>query len=159
MKIRIDKEFGGEAAKLAAFLCKLVPDRIDEITEIMKKFNDYGLCFEVNPLKSDRKRSQENYYRKWVAGFAKHCGLTREEMHEEILMITFGEEVVDTLFGPKRRSLKRSQETSKETYADLIDTLIRTSAEMGYDVPASMAYKNALQLAQEKWGIAHNEKV
>ena len=157
MKIRIDKEQGREAAKLAAFLCRFVPERIPDITEIMKAFNDRGLYLEIDPLKSHRSRSQENYYRKWVAGFGKYCGLTKEEMHEEILMLTFGEETVQTPFGDKRRPLKRSGGTSKETYSDLIDSLIRKAAEMGYQVPISSAYKNALHLAQERWGMNNKD--
>jgi hypothetical protein len=159
MKIRVDKEMGKEAAVLAAFLCKFVPCRIAEVTEVMKAFNDKGLIVEVKVLKSDRSRAQENYYRKWCDGFAKYCGLTSAEMHDEMLMLVFGEETVDTKFGPKRRPLKRSGETSKDTYSDLIDTLIRKGAEMGYEVPLSTAYKNALHLAQEQWGMIDKEKL
>ena len=159
MKIRVDKERGREAAKLAAFLCRFAPERIAEITEIMKAFNDRGLYLEVKALKSDRSRAQENYYRKWCAEFAKHCGLTAAEMHEEMLMLVFGEETVDTRFGPKRRPIKRSGETSKQTYSDLIDNLIRKSAEMGYEVPISTAYQNALHLAQEQWGMIDKKKL
>jgi hypothetical protein len=159
MKIRVDKEMGKEAANLAAFLCKFAPERIAEVTEVMKAFNDRGLIIEVKALKSDRSRSQENYYRKWCSEFAKYCGLTSAEMHEEMLMLTFGEETVDTMFGPKRRPIKRSGGTSKQKYSDLIDNLIRKSAEMGYAVPISTAYQNALHLAQEQWGMIDKEKL
>lgn len=159
MKIRVDKERGGEAAVLAAFLCKFVPWRISEVTEVMKAFNDRGLIVEVEALKSDRSRSQENYYRKWCSEFAKYCGLTSAEMHEEMLMLTFGEETVETKFGPKRRPLKRSGETSKQTYSDLIDSLVLKGAEMGYEIPSSDASRNALDLAQEKWGMIDKEKI
>jgi len=157
MKILIDKDRGEKAAELAAFLCRLTPDRIKEITELMKSFNDKGLLINIEILKSDRSRPQENYYRKWCSEFAKYCGLTPDEMHEEMLMLTFGEETIDTMFGPKRRPIKRSGETSKQTYSDLIDNLIRKSAEMGYEIPIHIAYKNALHLAQEKWGMTEDE--
>ena len=147
MKIRVDKEMGKEAAKLAAFLCKFAPERIAEVTKVMKLFNDRGLFIEVKALRSDRSRAQENYYRKWCAGFAKYCGLTSSEMHEEMLMLTFGEETIDTQFGPKRRPIKRSGKTTKKKYSDLIDTLILKSTEMGYEVPLSTECKNALHLA------------
>jgi len=159
MKIIIDKERGVEAAKLAAFLCRFIPERIGEITQLMKLFNDKGILVIIEALKSDRSRAQENYYRKWCADFGKWAGLTASEMHEEMLMLTFGEETVDTMFGPKRRPIKRSGETSKQTYSDLIDNLIRKSAEMGYEVPISTAYQNALHLAQEQWGMIDKEKL
>ena len=159
MKIRVDKEMGKEAANLAAFLCKFAPERIAEVTKVMKAFNDRGLCMEVKALKSDRSRSQENYYRKWCDGFAKYCGLTSAEMHDEMLMLVFGEETVDTKFGPKRRPLKRSGETSKDTYSDLIDTLILKSTEMGYEVPLSTEFKNALHLAYYQPGMIDKKKL
>ena len=53
MKIRVDKERGKEAAKLAAFLCRFAPERIAEVTKVMKAFNDKGLCIEVKPLRKN----------------------------------------------------------------------------------------------------------
>jgi hypothetical protein len=43
--------------------------------------------------------------------------------------------VVETRFGEVRRPRKRSNGTNKITYSELIDCLVRTAADMGFDVP------------------------
>ena len=93
------------------------------------------MTIELKPQKTNRSRPQENYYRKWSREFGKHVGLTPNEMHEEILCIHFGSEDVDTHFGVKRRPMQRSGQSDREEYKDLIETLIRVSAEMDYTIP------------------------
>jgi hypothetical protein len=56
-------------------------------------------------------------------------------MHEEILCQCYGSEEIDTRFGVKRRPVKRSGDATRADYSDLIETLCRVAAEMGYDVP------------------------
>ena len=56
-------------------------------------------------------------------------------MHEEMLFKTFGSEQVETKMGIRRRPNKRSSGTNTSTYADLIDALVRVSANMGFEVP------------------------
>jgi hypothetical protein len=41
------------------------------------------------------------------------------------------------MFGMKRRPLKRSGDTKKDTYGELIETLIRVAADMDFHVPPS----------------------
>jgi hypothetical protein len=93
-----------------------------------------GMTIEVKP-QSARSRPQENYYRKWVREFGKHCGLTPSEMHDEILCIHFGIEETETPFGIKRRPAKRSKNSTRDEYTELVNTLIRVAAEMQFDIP------------------------
>ena len=95
----------------------------------------HGMTLEINPLKTQRSRPQENYYRKWCGGFAKFCGLTPDEMHEEMLCQCYGSEEIKTKFGYRRRPVKRSADASRADYSELIETLCRVAAEMGYDIP------------------------
>ena len=46
-----------------------------------------------------RSRPQEGYYRKWCRAFAEFCGMTPDEMHNEMLYRTFGTIEVETRFG------------------------------------------------------------
>ena len=128
-------------------------EQVASLIDFLKKGEEAKLQIAGWHKTSQSGKDYINYYRKWCAGFAKYCGLTPEEMHEEILMITFGEKIVETKLGQKRRPLNRSQGTSKQTYSDLIDNLIRKAAEMGYEVPISKVYQNPLQAAKEKWGM------
>ena len=56
-------------------------------------------------------------------------------MHEEILCLHFGSEDAETPFGIKRRPLQRSNTSNREEYTELIETLIRVSAEMDFNIP------------------------
>ena len=117
-------------------LSGIYPDLSERISKLVDHA-DLGLEIEVHKKKPHRSRPQENYYRKWEREFAKFCGTTQDEMHEEILCQAFGSESVETKFGIKRRPLKRSSKTSLKEYAQLIETLIVVSAEMGFAVPPS----------------------
>ena len=85
--------------------------------------------------KVSRTRPQEGYYRKWCREFAEFCGMTPDEMHNEMLYQAFGTIEVETKFGWRKRPNKRSRTTTKEEFSTLIDTLIRTAAEMGFAIP------------------------
>ena len=62
-------------------------------------------------------------------------GLTPDEMHNELLCQCYGSEEVDTKFGIVRRPVKRSNDATRGDYSELIETLCRVAAEMGFDVP------------------------
>ena len=114
-------------------LASFFPSRAGEITSLTAEMS-VGATLELSPLKTNRTRPQENYYRVWSREFAKHVGLTPDEMHDEILCIHFGSEEIDTPFGMKRRPLQRSSVSSKTEYMELIDTIIRIATEMGFDI-------------------------
>jgi hypothetical protein len=63
--------------------------------------------------------------------------MTPDEMHEEMLCMTFGSVEVETKFGMRRRPVTRSGETNTATYSRLIDNLINTAADMDFRVPPS----------------------
>lgn len=119
--------------KLLFFLSENFPARSDELRELTVDMSR-GMTIEVKP-QSARSRPQENYYRKWVREFGKHCGLTPSEMHDEILCIHFGIEETETPFGIKRRPAKRSKNSTRDEYTELVNTLIRVAAEMQFDIP------------------------
>ena len=135
MKLFLNKSHDeSQLGKLLFFLRDLFPSRIEEIIRLAADMS-YGMTIELKPQKTNRSRPQENYYRKWSREFGKHVGLTPNEMHEEILCIHFGSEDIDTPFGVKRRPMQRSGQSDREEYKDLIETLIRVSAEMDYTIP------------------------
>ena len=111
------------------------PDGYIKLTSMWNTMGDEGLMLTIKPPMRFKTRSQENYYRKWCGQFAKHCGLTPDEMHHELLCIAYGSEEVQTKFGLRRRPLKRSSSASVKEYSELVDTLIRVAAEMGFAVP------------------------
>ena len=120
--------------KLVENLSGVFPDHKDKLLKI-KDSSPLGMNLELSKKVEGRSRPQENYYRKWVREFAKFCGMTQDEMHEEILCQAFGSESVETKFGVRRRPLKRSSKTSLKDYSELIETLIAVSAEMSFAIP------------------------
>ena len=116
-------------------LAKLLPDKPrDELLSLVDDM-PLGLTITVEKIKKERSRQQEKYYRKWCNAFARHCGLTPDEMHDEMLCLAYGSEEVETKFGIKRRPMKRSGQLTAKKYSELIDVLVMTAAEMGFAVP------------------------
>ena len=114
---------------------KLLPDkRRDELLSLVDDM-PLGLTITVEKIKKERSRQQEKYYRKWCNAFARHCGLTPDEMHDEMLCLAYGSEEVETKFGIKRRPMKRSGQLTVKKYSELIHVLVMTAAEMGFAVP------------------------
>ena len=119
--------------RMLALLSAEFPQLAHQMSEMAK--SKHGITLELKPLKTRRSRPQENYYRKWCGKFASYCGLTPDEMHNELLCQCYGSEEIDTKFGAVRRPVKRSNNATRGDYSDLIETLCRVAAEMGYDVP------------------------
>lgn len=114
---------------------KLLPDKPrDELLSLVDDM-PLGLTITVEKIKKERSRQQEKYYRKWCNAFARHCGLTPDEMHDEMLCRAYGSEEVETKFGIKRRPMKRSGQLTAKKYSELIHVLVMTAAEMGFAVP------------------------
>lgn len=107
----------------------------DKFVKIMAESINTRKLYITLSHKIPRSRSQEGYYRKWSRGFAEFCGMTPDEMHNEMLLQTFGTIEVETKFGWRKRPNKRSNNTTKQEFSSLIETLIRTAAEMGFDIP------------------------
>ena len=135
MEIRITKDQDRERMEaLLTFLVRTFPECMRELNHVVTSAR-VGVEVEVKALHLDRTRDQENYYRKYVRLFAHYCGMTEDEMHEEMLCQTFGGETVSTKFGPRRRPTKRSSDTNTKTYSMLVETLIRIAGDMGYAIP------------------------
>ena len=134
MELHLPKSEETKKTRVLQYLCQEFPQLATQIMDINLQ-SRRGVTLEVKPLRTHRSRPQENYYRKWCNGFAKFCGLTPDEMHDELLCQCYGTESINTKFGVKRRPIKRSGDATRGDYSDLIETLCRVAAEMGYDVP------------------------
>ena len=116
------------------------PDNYDQIKDLIHQVKKKGIQICVDPLKTDRTRSQEKYYRKWIREFAKSTGNTPDELHDIMLGICFGRETVQTKFGVKQRPLLRSGDQTKETSGShlWLDATLRTAASAGfYAIPGT----------------------
>ena len=134
MQLHISRSNSLRIINVLKFLSSVFPDKTADLAE-MNRSSRHGITIEVKPLKTKRTRPQENYYRKHCAMFAKYCGMTPDEMHDEMLCQCYGSEECETKFGVKRRPAKRSSDATRGDYSDLIETLCRVAAQMDYYIP------------------------
>jgi len=152
MKFRIEDT--EDIDKIIIMAAHANPNGIEEMAEMLKKCHK-GLSVEIGRYRDSRSRRQEGYYRKWVRSFGEFVGLTEGEMHEEILCQTFGDTVVDTKFGKKRRPKQRSADTNTETYGRLIETLIMVAGGMGFSVPPPTRNLDEAQMREvNEWKLS-----
>ena len=134
MQLHIPRSETLKIIETLKLLSSVFPDATGDLAEI-NRVSRHGVTVEVKPLKTKRTRPQENYYRKYCGMFAKFCGLTPDEMHDEILCQCYGSEECETKFGVKRRPVKRSSDATRGDYSELIETLCRIAAQMDYHIP------------------------
>ena len=134
MELRIQKAESDKIVQLFRTVVEIDPDCSQRLVDVGKKAK-LGVRVLIDPIVAERTRRQEGYYRKWAREFGRFCGMTPDEIHEELLCVTYGSVEVETKFGVRRRPQKRSGETNRISYSELIDTLIRVSSEMGFNVP------------------------
>ena len=113
---------------------KVFPELVDDLLQLTRS-SKHGITVEIKPLTFDHTSEQRGYYRKFCGEFAKWAGNTPDEMHDELLSICFGSEMVNTPFGWKRRPFKRSADAHRTDYSELIETLIRVASGFGFVVP------------------------
>lgn len=134
MFLEFPKTQSDKIMALLMALSQVFPDAIQDLLQLTRS-SKHGITVEIKPLTFNRTREQEKYYRKYCGEFAKFCGNTPDEMHEEMLSICFGSEMVNTPFGWRRRPFKRSADAHRTDYSELIETLIRVAAGFGFVVP------------------------
>ena len=134
MLIPIPRAKSIELINTFQYLSSAFPEKLKELVDVNKKAAE-GVVIEIKPMRASRTRPQENYYRKWCAEFARFCGMTPDEMHEELLCQCYGSTEHATKFGIRRRPAKRSNDVDKQDYSELIETLCRIAAEVGFYVP------------------------
>jgi hypothetical protein len=135
MEIQITSNQNELKQKILSFLSVEFPLLASQIQGFKESQDGKGFLIEFKPLRTRRSRSQENYYRKYCNAFGKFCGLTPDEMHEELLCQCYGSIEVETRFGVKRRPAKRSADATRGDFSDLIETLCRIAAEVGFQIP------------------------
>lgn len=133
-RMRLDTQNGEQVSEILLALCSTFPERSQAVMELCLKAKR-GVVVDLKCATKSRSSAQQKYYRKWVGEFAKFVGMTHDEMHEEMLCRAFGSDYVGTLVGEVRRPFKRSSECGSAEYAVLIDTLIITAGDLGFQVP------------------------
>jgi hypothetical protein len=115
-------------------LKRLYPQRTNELMDVYAQ-SRLGIVVTIEPMVSHHTDQQRGYYHMWKRAFADYTGNSPDEVHEHILGECFGTEYKRTMLGIMKRPLQRSSESSRTDYSQLIETLIRVAAEMGFTIP------------------------
>ena len=126
MRFKLDPTSGQAIfTKLLMALAVRFPDEIPAIKNMLPKLKQKGVELSIQPVRDKRTGGQQRYYRKMAMEFGKFTGNTPDEIHEIMLIRTYG----------MNRPVQRSADQSKSSYSELIKTLLRESAEMGFIIP------------------------
>ena len=122
-------------ALLLSHLYLLLPGRREEIVELHDSLTALGMDLDFKKTTPKRTRPQEKYYRKWLGELAKAIGYSPDSLHDVVLMECFGSQTIRTKQGEYLIPAKRSADTSRGDYSELIETLIRVAAFNEFVVP------------------------
>lgn len=134
MQIDIPKDEAHRVIEFLTLTAHQFPEMTRGLLEVSHEAKN-GITIEIRPFVHGQTSPQRGYYHKWKNEFAEHCGMTPDEMHEEILCQAYGSEVHETRMGRRIRPVKRSSQANRVEYSVLIDTLIRVAANMDFIVP------------------------
>ena len=90
-----------------------------------------GGTLAFKPVKPKRSLEQNARYWKIVSALADFIGLTRDEMHDEVLAARYGYELVEFRGTIKKRPLQRSSKQNKQEFSDLMAIAEMWAAEQG----------------------------
>ena len=134
MEIRILKDEQDKIMGLLMAISQEFPESAHDLLQLARSAQR-GITVEILPLKTDHTRQQENYYRQWCREFGAFCGYTPDQMHEILLRKCYGSEYTEGRLGAILTAAKRSSDAKRDEYSELIETLCRTAAGMGFVVP------------------------
>jgi hypothetical protein len=107
-----------------------MPSKADLFRRIAAK-SPLGIEIEIKPVKPLRTLEQNSIYWKIIAALAAYVGMTKAEMHDEVLSELHGFDLVEFRGSIKKRPRGRSSNLSREDFSPLIEIAMRWCAEMG----------------------------
>lgn len=99
------------------------------IAEDLKKFEGKRICLTIGRLKSTRSNAQNKYWWTLMNILSKELGYTKDEIHEICKYKFLKLEKVDPASGEIFEYLGSTTKLNKTEFADMVNELIRWSAE------------------------------
>jgi hypothetical protein len=96
-----------------------------------------GVDVVVNPIKCRRNSDQNAKYWVLISKLAEAVGMTKGQMHEEILCEAYGYDLVAFRGDVRKVPRERSSTQNKTSFSELIEIALQWCAEMGIDVAES----------------------
>ena len=89
-----------------------------------------GIDVTIEPVKPKRSLDQNARYWKIVGALADYAGLTKEEMHDEVLCQHYGYDLVEFRGSAHKRPRGRSSGMRTQPFSDLMAIAERWASEM-----------------------------
>lgn len=128
MKIRLGSRMAGPVLDQFA---RWLPARADQFRRMAEKAAKFGLEIDITPVRPKRSLPQNAMYWQIVTALASYVGMSKAEMHEEVLADLHGYDLVEFRGSVRKRPLGRSHNLSREDFSPLIEVAQRWCAELG----------------------------
>lgn len=127
MKLRLGSKASQEALEA---LCRWMPSLSPAFRKMAGEC-PLGLELEVNPVKPKRTGDQNARYWAIVGALGDYVGMSKAEMHNEVLGEYHGFDLVEFRGSTHKRPRGRSHNLSRQTFSDLMAIAERWAGEMG----------------------------
>ena len=111
--------------------CKWSPAQAYELRGLMQGATKHGLELTVAPIRPKRTDPQNALYWKIVDALAGYVGMTKAELHEEVLSELHGYDLVEFRGSIHKRPRGRSHNLKRDEFSPLIEIAQRWAAESG----------------------------
>jgi len=125
MKLKIGSAFAGTVLEQ---FCRWSPR---DATKLRAMKAPLGLAVEIAPIKAKRTIEQNARYWAIVTALANYVGMTKAEMHDELLSEKHGFDLVEFRGSVKKRPRGRSSTLPREDFSELMLIAEQWAAEMG----------------------------
>lgn len=127
MKLRLGNRM---AAPVLDQMARWLPARAEQFRRMADKAQ-LGLEISVEPIKPRRTTDQNARYWLIVSALADYVGMTKGEMHEEVLASVYGYDTVEFRGSVRKRPKQRSSKQARDDFSKLIETADQWAAELG----------------------------
>lgn len=101
----------------------------------VSKLNDCELWLTLEKKKSNRSMEQNKYWWVCMTLLSNHFGYTKDEMHNICKFMFLKSQKVDETSGLVFEYLKSTTELTKSEFSEMVEQMIRWSAEHGVVIP------------------------
>jgi len=128
MKIRLGNRM---AAPVLDQFARWLPARAEQFRKMAEQAAKFGLELDITPVKPRRSLQQNALYWQIVTALAQYVGMTKAEMHEEVLAEIHGFDLVEFRGSIRKRPRGRSHNLARDDFSPLIEVAQRWCSEMG----------------------------
>ena len=128
MKLRLGNRMAGPVLDQFS---RWLPARAEQFRRMAEKAAVHGIEIEIGPIKPRRTLEANARYWVIVTALAQYVGMTKAEMHNEILAEHHGFDLIEFRGSAHKKPRGRSHNLSRDEFSALMAIAERWCAEMG----------------------------